>query len=100
MPFVECTIALIIISNFICYNLYGFLLKRFSATFLSFAGFITPLFSAFFGWFYLGELVPATFYASATVVFAGLFIFYQEELQLEIASRKPIESAQETTSSQ
>lgn len=81
MPFVECTILLIIISNFICYNLYGYLLKRYSATFVSFAGFITPLFSALFGWYYLGEQVTAPFYLSAAIVFMGLFIFYQEELK-------------------
>lgn len=42
--FIECAFGLILISNLICYNLYGHLLKRFSATFMSFAGFTTPLF--------------------------------------------------------
>ena len=50
LPFLECTIFLIIVSNCIAYNLYGHLLKRFSATFMSFAGLTTPLFSALFGW--------------------------------------------------
>jgi drug/metabolite transporter (DMT)-like permease len=80
VPFFECAILLIIISNFVCYNLYGFLLKRYSATFISFAGFITPLFSALFGWYYLNEVVALPFYLSASIVFVGLFIFYQEEL--------------------
>jgi drug/metabolite transporter (DMT)-like permease len=82
-PFLECTFALILISNLICYNLYGFLLRRFSATFISFAGFITPLFSAFFGWYYLSELITWPFYLSALIVFLGLFTFYQEELKQE-----------------
>lgn len=81
MPYVECTFLLIIISNLICYNLYGYLLKFYSATFISFAGFITPLFSAFYGWYYLGEIVTMPFYLSAVIVFSGLFIFYQEELK-------------------
>lgn len=85
-PFLECTFLLIIISNFVCYNLYGYLLKRFSATFVSFAGFITPLFTAFFGWYYLGEVVTWPFYLSAAIVFIGLTIFYQEELRQEIYS--------------
>lgn len=72
--------ALILISNFLCYNLYGWLLNRFSATFLSFAGFLTPLFSAFFGWYFLGETIDLPFYLSAAIVFSGLMIFYQEEM--------------------
>lgn len=80
-PFVECTLLLIIISNFICYNMYGFLLRRYSATFISFAGFVTPLFTALFGWYYLGEVVTWPFYVSAVIVFGGLFMFYQEELK-------------------
>lgn len=80
-PFLDCMLLLILISNFVCYNLYGYLLKRYSATFISFAGFITPLFTALFGWFYLGEIVTWPFYFSALIVFIGLFIFNQEELQ-------------------
>lgn len=85
-PFLECTILLIIISNLICYNLYGTLLKRHSATFMSFAGFTTPFFTALFGWFYLGEVVLWPFYASAFIVFLGLLMFYQEEFQREYAT--------------
>lgn len=85
VPFIECFILLIIISNFICYNLYGALLKRFTATFVSFAGFTTPLFTAFFGWFFLGEVIPPEFFISAAVVFLGLFLFNQEELKLGYA---------------
>lgn len=80
IPFLECSVLLILVSNLICYNLYGTLLKRFSATFISFAGFTTPLFTALFGWFYLGEVVTWPFYLSAAIVFSGLFLFYQEEL--------------------
>jgi len=81
LPFFECTLLMIIISNMICYNLYGTLLKKFSATFMSFAGFTTPLFTALFGWFFLGEVVTWPFYVSFGIVFSGLMIFYQEELK-------------------
>lgn len=80
-PFLECALLLVLISNLICYNLYGFLLKRHSATFMSFAGFVTPLFTAIYGWFYLGEVVTWPFYVSAIIVFFGLLTFYQEELK-------------------
>jgi drug/metabolite transporter (DMT)-like permease len=88
VPFAECALALIMISNLICYNLYGWLLKRYSATFMSFAGFTTPLFTAIFGWFYLGEVVTLPFYVSAAVVFSGLLIFNQEELKQEYVPAK------------
>lgn len=86
MPFLEGSILLIIISNLICYNLYGVLLKRHSATFMSFAGFSTPIFTALFGWLYLGEVVAWPFYLSAVIVFIGLLIFRQEELEREYYS--------------
>lgn len=81
MPFLECSLWLILISNLICYNLYGYLLKKFTATFISLAGFTTPLFTAFFGWLYLGEQVTASFYISAAIVFCGLVVFYLQELK-------------------
>lgn len=85
-PFAECAIALIIISNLICYNLYGWLLKKYSATFMSFAGFTTPLFTAILGWIYLGEVVTLPFYISAAIVFSGLVIFNKAEQKDELVA--------------
>lgn len=79
--FFECTILLILISNLICYNLYGTLLKHYSATYMSFAGFTTPLFTALFGWLLLGEVVTWPFYLSFIIVLLGLLLFDQEELK-------------------
>ncbi len=79
IPFLECAFTLIVVSNLICYNLYGWLLKRFSATFMSFAGLSTPLFAALFGWVFLGEVMAWPFYVSLAVVASGLYCFYQEE---------------------
>lgn len=79
--FLECTLLLILVSNLICYNLYGTLLKKYSATFMSFAGFTTPLFTALFGWLLLGEIVTWPFYLSFALVFFGLLVFDQEELK-------------------
>lgn len=82
-PFIESTLLLLVISNICAYNFYGYLLKRFSATFLSLAGFITPLITALFGWYFLGETISWPFYLSAAIVLAGLFLFHQEELKTE-----------------
>ncbi|MDP3889272.1 MAG: DMT family transporter [bacterium] len=75
-------VSLIFIANIICYNLYGFLLRRYSATLLSFAGFTTPLFTAFFGWLFLGEVISKQFIMSIVVLFCGLYLFYQDELKM------------------
>lgn len=88
LPFFECTLFLIIISNCICYNLYGYLLKRFSATFMAFAGLTTALFSALFGWFFHGEIPTLSFYLSFSIVLSGLFIFYQQELLAPSKSKR------------
>jgi drug/metabolite transporter (DMT)-like permease len=89
--FMVC-IFLMVVSNFICYNLYGFLLKRFSATFISFAGFTTPLITAFLGWIFLGEQVDYSFFLSSGIVFSGLTLFYYEELH---SSFKKVDVLQE-----
>lgn len=68
-------------ANILFYNLYGYLLKTYTATFLSFAGFITPLFAALFGWFFLGESIAWHFFLSVIVVVIGLTVFYFEELR-------------------
>jgi drug/metabolite transporter (DMT)-like permease len=83
LPFLECSLLLLLISNLICYNLYGYLLKKHTATFMSFAGLTTPLFAAAFAWLYFDEIVSPLFYVSLGVIFFGLFIFYQEELRSE-----------------
>lgn len=81
MACVGYMLLLILLANVIFYNLYGFLLKRYTVTFLSFAGFLTPLFAALYGWFFLGEFVGGSFFVTILLVFAGLYIFYQEELR-------------------
>lgn len=78
---IETTLFLTVVSNIICYNLYGILLKKFSSTFMAFAGLSTTLFCAFLGWLFLGETITIWFFVSLTVVFCGLLIFYQEEIK-------------------
>ncbi len=88
LEFVECTVMLMVISNLLAYNMYGYLLKRFSATYMSFAGFTTPMFTVLFGWLFLGEVATAPFYISGVIVFIGLALFHQEELRLKYQAGK------------
>jgi drug/metabolite transporter (DMT)-like permease len=78
--FLLWTAYLLVVSNCLGYNLYGYLLKRFSATFLSFAGLLTPLIALFFGWIVHGEVATISFYLSFSCVSVGLFLFYREEV--------------------
>lgn len=76
----QCAIWMTLISNIICYNLYGYLLTKYSATFMSLAGLITPLFASLFGWYFLNEQITWHFYISIILFSIGLFIFYKEEI--------------------
>jgi drug/metabolite transporter (DMT)-like permease len=53
----------------------------YSATALSFFGFIIPFFTSIMGWFWLGEEVNIWFFISLIIVSFGLYLFYQEELK-------------------
>lgn len=77
--FLFYTFITCLISNIICYNLFGYLLKFFSTTFMTFSGLMTPFFAIFFGWFFLNEPVVWYFFISIFLFFFGLFIFYREE---------------------
>lgn len=83
--FMECALWMALISNVVCYNLYGYLLKRFSATFMSLAGLVTPLFASLFGWYFLDENITWHFFASMLLFSIGLAIFYQEELATNLS---------------
>ena len=69
--------------------LYGYLLKSYTTTFLSFAGFLSPLFGALYGWVFLSEKISWHFYLSCAIVFAGLYLFYQDELTQRKEVEKP-----------
>ncbi len=82
LSFVRSLFGLILIGNIVCYNLYGYLLHRYSTTFLSFCGFFTPLFTALFGWLWLKETINISFIITITLITCGLYIFYKEDLKL------------------
>ena len=75
------TLLMCLISNIICYNLYGYLLKSYTVTFMSFAGLVTPLFASLFGWFFLQELISPEFFLSLFLFAIGLYFFHQEEIK-------------------
>jgi len=83
IPYIFGLLSLmILIANILFYNLYGYLLTRYTATFLSFVGFITPLFAALFEWLLFGTMIQTDFFITVCIIGMGIFIFYQEELKL------------------
>jgi drug/metabolite transporter (DMT)-like permease len=74
---------LILVANIIFYNFYGFLLKKYTPTFLSLVGLLGPAFTAFLGWIFLGEKAGWEFFVSLAMVMVGAIIFYLDELKGE-----------------
>jgi drug/metabolite transporter (DMT)-like permease len=77
----KIVLILTFISNIICYNLYGMMLKRYTATFLSFMGLLSPIFASFIGWFILGEPISWVIFLSTAIVSTGLWVVYKAELK-------------------
>jgi drug/metabolite transporter (DMT)-like permease len=78
---VKGTLLMTLVSNIICYNLYGILLKRFTATFLSFMGLLSPIFASLNGLIFLNEPISWTILVSTGIVSLGLWIVYHAELK-------------------
>jgi drug/metabolite transporter (DMT)-like permease len=79
--FFQSIFLITLISNVLCYNLYGYLLKKYTATFMSFVGLLSPVFASLTEWFLLKTPPNPMILLSSTVVMFGLWIVYQEELK-------------------
>lgn len=75
--------VLIVVSNIICHNFYIHLLKYYSATFMAFTDFLSPIFTALYGWLFFHEVITWHYYFSGIFVLCGLALFYYEELLKE-----------------
>jgi len=82
MPqFLLLVIATSVLSCIICYNLYAWLLRTYSVVFMTFASFLSPFFTAWFGLIFLHEPIKSTFIGAFLLLMVGLVIFYKEELK-------------------
>lgn len=81
IPFFGWTLLMAFVSNILCYNLYGMMLKKFTATFLSFVGLLSPVFASLHGWVFLGEPLSWLIFLSTGIVCFGLWIVYSAELK-------------------
>ncbi|MCB1072820.1 MAG: DMT family transporter [Chlamydiia bacterium] len=80
-PFIQGIVLMTLVSNILCYNLYGYMLKKYTATFLSFMGLLSPIFASINSWIILGESPSWQILLSTSIVSLGLFIVYQAELK-------------------
>jgi drug/metabolite transporter (DMT)-like permease len=80
-PFIYGTIGMTLLYNVVCYNVYGLMLKRFTATLLSFVGILSPIFASITAWIFLGETPSWQIFLSTGIVSIGLWIFYRSELK-------------------
>jgi drug/metabolite transporter (DMT)-like permease len=87
-PFLQGTLMMTFISNILCYNLMGYVLTRFTATFVSFMGLLSPIFASLNSWVFIGEQPSLTIFASTAIVSIGLWIFYSAELKQGYIIRK------------
>ncbi|MBL4587732.1 EamA family transporter [Candidatus Babeliales bacterium] len=74
-PFFKGVFLLILVANLLVYNLYGYLLKKYSITFVSLSGLLCPLFGTLFGWFFLQEPLSWHHALSFVGLSAALYIF-------------------------
>ncbi len=80
-PFLFWSFILIVSINIIFNNLYAWLMRHYSITFLSFAGFLCPLFATFYEWLLTGTNVSWHYAVCLVCVTLGLFVFYKDELR-------------------
>lgn len=80
--FIFWLMLLILSANIVFYNLYGFLLNRYSITFLTFAGWLCPCFATLYEWLFMEGTITWHYGASLGLVILGLYVFYQGELKV------------------
>ncbi len=68
-------------TNVICFYLYSYLLKKYSATLISLGGLLAPLSAGFTSWLLLGEKITVDSLVSAILIVIGFLIFYLDEIK-------------------
>lgn len=79
-PLISTILIMTFISNIVCFNLYGYLLKRFTATFLSFVGLLSPIFASINSWVLLGERPTWVIFAGTAIMLFGMWVVYKDEI--------------------
>ena len=86
-PFIITVGGLILLSNVVVYNLYGWLLRYYSVNFVACAGFLSPLFGAFYGYIFLHESLGWQHCFAIIGITIGLYVFFHDELKTRVRNR-------------
>jgi drug/metabolite transporter (DMT)-like permease len=78
--FLKWTSILVIISNIIAYNIYGYLLKYYSLTLISFVGFTCPLWSAIYEYIFYKRSFEINYWISFCIITVAILLFYSDEI--------------------
>ncbi len=92
-PFLQGTFVMTFISNILCYNLYGMMLKKYTATFLSVMGLLSPVFASLTSWVLLGEAPSSVIFLSTGIVSIGLWLIHGAELRQGYIQQKTVTAA-------
>ncbi|MDX8431434.1 MAG: DMT family transporter [Candidatus Algichlamydia australiensis] len=79
-PLTKVMLLSALLSNVIGYNLYGYLLRKLTATFLSFVGLLSPIFASIASWLILGESFSPPIIIATSIIGTGLYLVYKAEL--------------------
>jgi drug/metabolite transporter (DMT)-like permease len=79
--FLQGVLIMTFISNILGFNLYGLMLKKFTATFLSFMGLLSPIFASLSSWLILNEPPSPIIFISTAIVSIGAWLVYSAELR-------------------
>lgn len=71
----------VVIGDILCYNIYGYFLKKYNIILLSLCGLSLPLFVHLLGPLLHHEPITIHFFVAFALVFAGTMVFYRDELK-------------------
>lgn len=78
-------VLLALASDVAGYGIYGILMhRRYTITFLSFSGFLCPIFGAWFSKYIFNEKLSYHYVISFVLILLGLSLFYRQELEQEL----------------
>lgn len=69
------------IINVIDIAFYGKLIKKYSVTFLTFAGFLTPIFGVLYSTIFMGESISLTHIGAFSLILFGLYLYSRSDVK-------------------
>ncbi len=67
--------VLVLVSHVVSYNLYSYLLTKYSIPFMTFCGFMTPIFASLLGAYFLGESITWHYLSAIAGITFGLAVY-------------------------